>query len=134
MNLSRFIDKEGLPAVQGRTVEYRGTFWRVIATEPDIIVGLTGADADTQGHLYAGIWDRCRLYPTFEEVAGRYPRLIRAMVTVCALSESEAVNAVHGLITTGRWYAGCEVVARIGGAARTVRHAFASRHSLSHIH
>lgn len=63
-----------------------------------------------------------------DEIARRYPRLLRCCQWVACLADSEAVGAVEAL-KRGDNYAG-EAVNHFGGARKVVRRAYQVRHAV----
>jgi hypothetical protein len=70
----------------------------------------------------------CRIILDPVQLANRYPRLIRTMVTCCLLTENEAIGAIGGLRMWGPGDRGSEAVNHAGGSAAVVRHALRCRH------
>jgi hypothetical protein len=73
--------------------------------------------------------DRRTYRLTSDQLAVRYPRLIRALKWAAILSDGEAASAIRdyrdGFGAPGF---GCEAVAHVGGPAAALRHAFRVRH------
>lgn len=68
---------------------------------------------------------RRNYYPTHEEVAQRYPRLLRAMRWAACLSEMEAISCI-AMHSAGHAYAG-EAVNHYGGNLAVIRGAIRCR-------
>jgi hypothetical protein len=111
----------------GRTIFFKRQAWSVAAISED---GSTLAleRGTTKGKLQARQLDETQLYPTFEEVERRYPRLIRAAQNAAILSHTEAVEALVGHLVNGRFSISSEAVAHFGGSARVIEQAFLYRH------
>lgn len=118
-----------LAKLTGRTIIVKHTFWRVDAISNGT-VSLTTGPKDTPGRLRISDLAMARLYPTSEEVAKRYPRLIKLLRLVAYLTRGDAENAILGYLTTGPRYAGPESVARLGGAVGAIQFAISQRHLL----
>lgn len=113
----------------GRTIIYRHQAWKVDAVHGNAI-SLSRPAREEKGLLRLEQFFECRLYPTCEEVLEQFPMLVRALRGACSLSQSEAVDAVHGMITTGSYYMGSETVAHMGGSENAIRHAWRRRHNV----
>lgn len=113
----------------GRTILYRHQAWNIDAVDNTTIF-LSRPGLAQKGRLQHYQFADCRLYPTREEVLAQFPRLMRALRWACLLSQSEAVDAIHGMITTGSYYMGSEAVAHVGGSANAIGHAWRRRHNV----
>lgn len=113
----------------GRTITYRHQAWNLDSVHGNTI-HLSRPGRPQNGQLRLEQFAECRLYPTREEVLAQFPMLVRALRWACILSQSEAVDALHGMITTGSYYMGSEAVAHIGGSANAIRHAWRRRHNV----
>ncbi len=127
MNLRTFVQQYGAEAAVERTVRVHEQHWHVKSFDGNRFTVIHGP-LRTQGIIDERMWRRCRVIPSFEEVQSRYLRIVRALREVCLLTQTEAASAVYGLALSGLNFAGSEAVARLGGAARSVQHAFAHRH------
>ena len=112
----------------GKTIIYRGQFWRVDVVEEDGDLRLGKNWNDDKGRIRQRQLADCRLYPAIEDIAKVFPRLMRALCWGCILTPSEAESCIQGYITTGPFFMGAEAVAHIGGAANAIRHALRGRH------
>jgi hypothetical protein len=113
----------------GRTILYRHQAWNIDAVN-DTTIFLSRPGLAQKGKLQRYQFADCRLYPTREEVLTQFPMLVRALRWACLLSQSEAVDAIHGMITTGSYYMGSEAVAHVGGPANAIGHAWRRRHNV----
>lgn len=103
----------------GRTVIFRHQAWQIDGVD-DTHVLLSKPGLQENGKLLHYLFDQCQLYPQPAEIQARYPKLLRALVAVCNLTTTEAVNAVFCMITYGQHFMGSEAIAHIGGAGRAV--------------
>lgn len=115
----------------GRTIIYRHQAWKIESVLGDTI-HLSKPGLDHKGRLQLHQFADCRLFPTCGEVFVQYRRLVRALGRVCKLSESEAVGAVRGMITTGSYYMDSEAIALLGGSANAMSFAWRGRHKGRH--
>jgi hypothetical protein len=113
----------------GRTIIYRHQAWNIDALDGTTIY-LSRPGLAQKGQLRHSQFADCRLYPTREEVLTQFPMLVRALRWACILSQSEAVGAIHGMITTGSYFMGSEAVAHVGGSANAIGHAWRCRHNV----
>lgn len=113
----------------GRTIMYRHQAWTIKSVEGNTI-HLSRPLRSQNGQLRIEQFAECRLYPTHEEVIASFPRLIRSLRKACIFTQSEAVDALHGMITTGSYFMGSEAVAHMGGSANAIRHAWRRRHNV----
>jgi len=113
----------------GRTILYRRQAWYIDAVNATTIY-LLRPGLEQKGQLRLDQFADCELYPTREEVLAQFPMLVRALRRSCLLSQSEAIDAIHGMITTGSYYTGCEAVAHVGGSANAIGHAWRRRHNV----
>lgn len=112
----------------GRTIIFRHEAWLVDSVKDDGNIILKKPALDQQGLLRAELFDKCELYPQAEEIRTRFPMLLRALKSVCMLTDTEAVNAIFGMITYGPRFMGSEAVAHIGGSGRAIAHCWLHRH------
>jgi hypothetical protein len=122
--------KNRIPAdFVGRTIIFRGQAWNVDSVDADKMY-LSRPGLNQKGQLRHDQLADCRLYPTREELLAQFPMLVRALRWACILSQSEAVGAIHGMITTGPFFMGSEAVAHVGGSANAIRHAWRCRNTV----
>lgn len=114
-------------SVIGKTVIYRGQFWRVVQTDTNQ-VRVDKPWNSAKGLLSLDQFRESRVYPSCEEVRKTYPRLLRALRWACILTQGEAEECVHGYLTTGSYYMGSEAVAHMGGSRAALVHAIGRRH------
>jgi len=103
----------------GRTIIFCHQAWQVDAINATHIL-LSKPGLQEKGLLLMHLFDQCRLFPQLDEIRVRYPKLLRALKTVCNLTTLEAENAVFCMITYGQHFMGSEAIAHIGGAGRAV--------------
>ena len=103
----------------GRTIIFRHQAWQVDGVD-DTHVLLSKPGLQEKGLLLHRLFDQCRLYPQPAEIRTRFPKLLRALRTVCNLTTLEAENAVFCMITYGEHFMGSEAIAHIGGAGRAI--------------
>ena len=111
----------------GRTIIYRHQFWEVDDVTDDEL-RLKRSWSNQRGLLRIEQLAQCSLYPSREEIAAKYPKLIRALRHACILTATEAEGAVHGYLTTGSQFMGSEAVAHVGGSLQAIWHAIRCRH------
>lgn len=113
----------------GRTILYRHQAWLVEKVASQTI-HLSRPGLGQSGRITVPQFSECRLYPTREEVLERFPMLLRALRHASLLTQGEAVDAIHGMISSGPYYMGSEAVAHVGGAANAINHAWRRRHNV----
>lgn len=113
----------------GRTILYRHQAWSVEEVVAATI-HLSRPGLAQKGQIKVSQFSECRAYPTREEVLARFPMLLRALRFACMLTHGEAVDAIHGMISSGPYYMGSEAVAHVGGAANAINHAWRRRHNV----
>lgn len=104
----------------GRTIIYRSGAWRIDGVDSEHVL-LSKSGLDTKGKLGLHLFGSCTLFPSAGEIQTRFPKLLRALRTVCNLTSGEAENALLGMITNGPFFAGSEALAHLGGSANAVR-------------
>jgi hypothetical protein len=104
----------------GRTVIYRSGAWRIDGVDSEHVL-LSKSGLDAKGKLGLHLFGSCTLFPSAGEIQTRFPKLLRALRTVCNLTSGEAENALLGMITNGPFFAGSEALAHLGGSANAVR-------------
>lgn len=124
----RLINTKPREAV-GQTIIRHGDYWQVVSATDDEL-HLKRSWSEEAMTISAEQFRQCRLYPSRQEVAARYPRLLRALRWSCILSHGEAEGAVHGIITVGPHWGGSEAVANVGGAQKAIGHALRCRHAV----
>lgn len=113
----------------GRTILYRHQAW-LIEKVASTTIYLSRPGLGQTGQIKLSQFSECRVYPTREEVLARFPMLLRALRFAPNLTHGEAVDAIHGMISSGPYYMGSEVVAHVGGAANAINHAWRRRHNV----
>jgi hypothetical protein len=103
----------------GRTIIFRHQAWRVDGVD-DTHVLLSKPGLQEKGLLLHRLFEQCRLFPQPTEIRARFPKLLRALRTVCNLTTLEAENAVFCMITYGQHFMGSEAIAHIGGSGRAI--------------
>lgn len=103
----------------GRTIIFRHQAWQIDGVD-DTHVLLSKPGLEEKGRLLHRLFDQCRLYPQSAEIRAHFPKLLRALRTVCNLTTLEAENAVFCMITYGQHFMGSEAIAHIGGAGRAI--------------
>ena len=104
----------------GRTIICRSGAWRIDGVDSEHVL-LSKSGLDTKGKLCLHLFGSCTLFPSAGEIQTRFPKLLRALRTVCNLTSGEAENALLGMITNGPFFAGSEALAHLGGSANAVR-------------
>jgi hypothetical protein len=104
----------------GRTIIFRHEAWHIDGVNAEHVL-LSKPGLERNGKLLLRLFARCELYPQPSEIRARFPKLLRALVTVCNLTSLEAENAVFCMITYGRQFMGSEAIAHIGGPERAIR-------------
>lgn len=103
----------------GRTILFRHVAWRIDGVDSEHVL-LSKPALEQKGKLRLELFASCELYPDAAEIRTRFPKLLRALVTVCNLTSREAENAVFCMITYGRQFMGSEAIAHIGGPERAI--------------
>lgn len=103
----------------GRTIIFRHEAWLLDGVDTEHVL-LSKPGLDKKGKLRLELFASCELYPDAAEIRTRFPKLLRALVTVCNLTSREAENAVFCMITYGRQFMGSEAIAHIGGPQRAI--------------
>jgi hypothetical protein len=103
----------------GRTIIFRHQAWLIDGVD-GTHVKLSKPGLQEKGLLLLHLFSQCRLYPQPDEIRARFPKLLRALRTVCNLTTLEAENAVFCMITYGQHFMGSEAIAHIGGAGRAI--------------
>ena len=65
---------------------------------------------------------------TYDEIRRRYKRLIRHMMQVAILCDTEAVSAIQSYQILGHNAYGCEAVGHYGGCVKVITEAIKMRH------
>lgn len=103
----------------GRTIICRTGAWRIDGVDTEHVL-ISRPGLDTKGKLLLHLFGNCTLFPSAGEIQTRFPKLLRALRTVCNLTSGEAANALLGMITNGPFFAGSEALAHLGGSANAV--------------
>lgn len=103
----------------GRTIICRTGAWRIDGVDGEHVL-LSKPGLEAKGKLPLHRFGNCTLFPSAGEVQARFPKLLRALRTVCNLTSGEAENAIVGMITNGPFFAGSEALAHLGGSANAV--------------
>lgn len=103
----------------GRTVIFRHVAWRVDGVDGEHVL-LSKPSVSEKGKLALHLFGDCHLFPTTQEIAARFPKLLRALRTVCNLTTGEAENALLGMLINGCSFKGSEALAHIGGSGRAI--------------
>jgi len=111
----------------GRTIIFRHEAWLIESVDNAHVV-LNRPALDQRGLLMLELFGQCQLYPLPDEIRARYPKLLRALKTVCVLTELETVNAIFCMITYGPRFMGSEAIAHIGGPQRAIERCWMHRH------
>lgn len=106
-------------ALIGRTIIFRGVAWRIDSVNDDDIE-LSKPGLDQKGRLRRDLFTQCSLFPSLDEIRTRFPKLLRALRTVCNLTTGESENALFGMIINGPFFSGSEALSHIGGAGHAV--------------
>ena len=117
-------------SLPGRTIIFRNQFWKVEGFYDDGDLKMSRRGGSQKGRLLSALIQECHVYPTYEEVEARYPRLIRALRWAGILSMSEARDCILGHLTTGSRYMGAESIANLGGAQLAIQLALKCRHAV----
>lgn len=112
----------------GRTISVRGSFYRIEGMNDKNQVQVSNPVNQQKGLLIPELWDKCRLYPSHEEVAARYSRIIALLRDVCIQTQTEARATIIGHLMQGPFSYTSEAVAWMGGSANCIRHALRHRH------
>lgn len=104
----------------GRTITFRHVAWRVDAVNGEY-VELSKPGLNQTGKLRLELFSQCSLFPSADEIRTRFPKLLRALRTVCNLTTGESENALFGMLINGPFFSGSEAIAHIGGAGRAVQ-------------
>lgn len=104
----------------GRTIIYKGIAWQIKKVD-DQHVHLYKPGPNEWGLLVLRLFGQCTLFPEASEIRARFPKLLRALRTVCNLTSGEAENAILGIIVNGYFFAGSEAVAHLGGGGSAVQ-------------
>jgi len=104
----------------GRTILCKGTAWQITKVD-DEHIHLYKPGSNEHGKLMPYLFGRCRLFPPASEIRTRFPKLLRALRTVCNLTSGEAENAVLGIVVHGYFFSGSEAVALLGGGGNAVQ-------------
>lgn len=110
----------------GETIIVKNQYWLVTGVKENEI-HLKRSWSDETLTITPDEFKQSRRYPSRQEIASRYPRLLRALRWACILSYGEAECAVHGYITVGPHFMGSEAVAHVGGSLKAIRHAIRCR-------
>lgn len=111
-----------------RTILIRGVFYRIDGMDDDGKVLLSNPVNKNKGRLLPELWRESRLYPSQEEVAERYPRIIALLRDVCIQTQTEARATVIGHLMQGPFSCSSEAVAWMGGSSFAISHALRHRH------
>lgn len=103
----------------GRTIICRSGAWRIDGVDGEDVL-LSKPGLEIKGKLRLHLFSSCTLFPSAGEIQARFPKLLRALRTVCNLTSGEAENALLGMITNGPFFAGSEALAHLGGSANAV--------------
>lgn len=103
----------------GRTIICRSGAWRIDGVDSNFVL-LSESGLETKGKLGLHLFGSCTLFPSPGEIQTRFPKLLRALRTVCNLTSGEAENALLGMITNEPFFTGCEALAHLGGSANAV--------------
>lgn len=103
----------------GRTIIHRAGAWRIDGVDDEHVL-LSKPGLNSEGKLRLDQFGSCTLFPSAGDIQTRFPKLLRALRTVCNLTSGEAENALLGMITNGPFFVGSEALAHLGGSANAV--------------